>query len=95
MALVLCAAFAITACSSDDDNSTTSDTGVETTTRASGMRVSVQSADGVTVHTLTAPEAAFANSTHLIETENSLVAFDTQFLLPNAQDMRDYATEIG
>ncbi len=59
------------------------------------MVVTVQKADGITVHTLTAPEAVFANSTHIIESENSLVAFDTQFLLPNARDMRAYADEIG
>lgn len=63
--------------------------------RASGMLVTVENLGGVTVHALTAPEAVFANSTYLIETPNSLVAIDTQFLLPNAADMRAYAAEIG
>lgn len=90
------AALAIVACSSDDDEVTTTPTPTTTvTTRDSGMVATVQSANGVTVHTLTAPEAAFANSTHFIETENSLVAIDTQFLLPNAQDMRAYADSTG
>ncbi len=100
IAISFFAALMITACSSDNDNagdtgSTTPTSNVTVTTRASGMKVSVQAASGITVHTLTAPEAVFANSTHFIETENSLVAFDTQFLLPNAADMRAYATEIG
>lgn len=82
----------VAACSDDDDDDAGNTSPI---TRASGLTVSVQSASGITVHTLTAPEDVFANSTHLIETENSLVAFDTQFLLPNAQDMRAYATEIG
>ncbi len=66
-----------------------------TTVRDSGLTVTVQSAGDVVVHTLTAPEAVFANSTHLIETDNTLVAIDTQFLLPNASDMRAYADELG
>jgi len=88
--LFLLALFTIAACSSDDDDNATS-----VTTRDSGMIVTVQSANGVNVHTLTAPESVFANSTHFVETENSLIAVDTQFLLPNAQDMRAYADETG
>ncbi len=80
-------------CSSSGD--TRNDIGPTVTIRDSGMVVSVQAANGVKVHTMTAPETVFANSTHLIETPNSLVAIDTQFLLPNALDMRAYATEIG
>ena len=92
-ALLCFVASAITACSSDDDDATMN--GPTVTTRDSGMVVTVQAANGIMVHTLTAPEAVFANSTHLIETKNSLVAIDTQFLLPNAQDMRAYADETG
>ena len=99
IAVIFVAAIVMSACSSDDDDATAEQTGINEqqtiTTRDSGMMVTVQPANGVTVHTLTAPEAVFANSTHLIETENSLVAFDTQFLLPNAQDMRAYADESG
>ncbi|MEM8925797.1 MAG: MBL fold metallo-hydrolase [Actinomycetota bacterium] len=61
----------------------------------SGMRITIQEADGVTVHSLTAVEEVFANSTHVIETENSLVLVDTQFLLPNALEMRAYADALG
>ena len=63
--------------------------------RESGLTVTVQELDGVTVHSLVAPEAVFANATHLIETAGSLVLIDTQFLLPNALDVRAYADELG
>lgn len=59
------------------------------------MRVTIQPAGELTVHTLTAPVAMFANSTHIIETPNSLVLVDTQFFLPNALDFRAYADELG
>ena len=106
VALLCVATMAITACSSSDDDATDAmTTDPETTdpmtsepivlTRDSGMTVTIQEVGGVKMHTLTAPEAVFANSTHIIETENSLVAFDTQFLLPNAQDMRAYADSLA
>lgn len=66
-----------------------------TTVRDSGLTLRVFELDNVTVHALTAPVEVFANSTYLIETENSLVAVDTQFLLPFALDMRAYADELG
>jgi len=101
---LLSVALVVAACSSSDDDADADSMDGENnpdvilpvvTTRASGMTLTTQDANGITVHTLTAPEAVFANSTHLIETENSLVAIDTQFLLPNAQDMRAYAAELG
>jgi glyoxylase-like metal-dependent hydrolase (beta-lactamase superfamily II) len=97
VALLVLATVGISACSSDDPVASSLPTfsTAEVTTRASGMVVSVRETADVTIHTLTAPEAVFANSTHIIETENSLVAIDTQFLLPNAQDMRDYADGLG
>lgn len=85
----------VSACSSNDDSAEGTVIAPMVITRDSGIVVTVQEANGVTLHTLTAPEAVFANSTHFIETENSLVAVDTQFLLPNAQDMRAYADETG
>ncbi|NND91551.1 MAG: MBL fold metallo-hydrolase [Granulosicoccus sp.] len=91
--LVLLSTLVLSACSDNDDDLLNSSQTVST--RASGMLVTTQEANGITFHTLTAPETQFANSTHLIETENSLVVFDTQFLLPNAQDMRAYADELG
>ena len=56
--------------------------------------VTVQELGGVTVHSLTAPEQVFADSTHIIETANSLVLVDTQFLLPMALDYRAYADSL-
>lgn len=64
-------------------------------TRDSGLTVTVQDAGQLTVHSLTSPEVVFANSTHIIETENSLVLIDTQFLLPIALDYRAYADSLG
>lgn len=63
--------------------------------RASGMTATIQPVGDLTVHSLTAPVEAFANSTHIIETPNSLVLVDTQFFLPNAVDFRAYADELG
>ena len=63
--------------------------------RDSGLTVTVQPAGDLVVHSLTSPEEAFSNSTHIIETENSLVLVDSQFLLPNAADMRAYADDLG
>ena len=61
----------------------------------SGNTLVVQPAGELTVHSLVAPEEVFANATHIIETENSLVLIDTQFLLPNALDFRAYADSLG
>ena len=96
VAVAAIAATFIAACSSDNDSSesTNSDEPVFTT-RDSGMRVYMQTVDNITLHTLTSPESAFANSTHIVETENSLIVVDSQFLLPNAVDAREYANEIG
>ncbi len=76
-----------------EPDSTSGDPTVET--RPSGLTVTVQEAGELTVHTLTAPEEVFANSSHIIETPNALVVVDTQFLLPNALDVRAYADELG
>lgn len=89
--LILIMALIAAACGSD----TSAEMEVSTSVRDSGMTVTVQEGDGLTVHTLTAPEEVFANSTHILETENSLVLVDTQFLLPNAADFRAYADDLG
>lgn len=65
------------------------------TVRDSGLTVTRQAAGDYTVHTVVAPEQVFANATHIIETDNALVVFDTQFLLPNAADFRAYADSLG
>ena len=67
----------------------------ESMVRDSGLAVTVQPVGDLVVHSLTAPEMAFANSTHIIETTNALVVIDTQFLLPNATDFRAYADSLG
>ena len=95
LALFSFTAIAVMACSDDDDVIDMTTNAPTEITRDSGMVVTVQEANGIKVHSLISPEAVFANATHIIETENSLVAFDTQFLLPNAADMRAYADEIG
>jgi glyoxylase-like metal-dependent hydrolase (beta-lactamase superfamily II) len=51
--------------------------------------------DGVRIHTLTAPEAFLANSTHIIETEHALVLVDGQFVVPYATAFRRYADSLG
>ncbi|MBT8217456.1 MAG: MBL fold metallo-hydrolase, partial [Acidimicrobiia bacterium] len=66
-----------------------------TSVRDSGLTTTVQPAGDLVVHSLTAPQEVFANSTHIIETENALVVVDTQFLLPNAADFRAYADSLG
>lgn len=68
---------------------------VETMVRDSGLMVTVQTLGGMTVHSLTAPEQLFADSTHIVEGESSLVLIDTQFLLPMALDYRAYADSLG
>ncbi len=69
--------------------------GTTATVRDSGLSVTVQAAGDHTVHTVVSPEQAFANATHIVETDNALVLFDTQFLLPNAVDFRAYADSLG
>ena len=59
------------------------------------MTATVQPVGDLMIHSLTAPVQAFANSTHIIETPNTLVLVDTQFFLPNAVDVRAYADELG
>ena len=77
-----------------DDNYQDDDYSEDSFTRDSGLTVTVQDLDGVIVHSLTAPEAVFANSTHIIETSNRLVLIDTQFILPFALDYRAYADSL-
>lgn len=101
LALVFTVTAFTVGCASDSNNNlTSSDSGADTptptvTVRESGITVSSLQLGSLTVHSLTAPEAVFANATHIFETENSLVAVDTQFLLPNAMDMRAFADELG
>lgn len=101
VALATITAVITVGCASDGNNNTApgdSPNAIPEPTvsvRESGLTLSVQPLGNVTVHSLIAPEVVFANATHIFETENSLVAVDTQFLLPNAQDMRAYIDELG
>lgn len=49
----------------------------------------------VRVHTFTSPESFLANSTHVIESANSLVVVDGQFVVPYAKSFRQYVDELG
>lgn len=86
---VLVMAITVTVSAQNDDMAT------DVMQRESGLTVTVQNLGDVVVHSVTAPEAVFANSTHIIETANSLVLIDTQFLLPFALDYRAYADSLG
>lgn len=63
--------------------------------RESGLKVTVSDARGLKVHSISAPMQMFANSTYIIETPNSLVLIDSQFLLPMAMDYRAYADSLN
>lgn len=79
-----------------DSSSDTAETmPAEISMRESGLQVTTQNLGDITIHSLTAPEALFANSTHIVETSNSLVLIDTQFLLPMALDYRAYADSLN
>ena len=67
----------------------------ESMMRETGATVTVQDLSDIIVHSYLAPEEIFANNTHIIETANSLVLIDTQFLLPMALDFRAYADSLG
>lgn len=47
------------------------------------------------IHTYLSPADANANATHVIESENTLVLVDAQFLVPFAQEFRDYVDGLG
>ena len=50
---------------------------------------------GAKIHTYMAPTDANANGTHVIESENSLVLVDAQFMVPFAQEFRGYVDGLG
>lgn len=51
--------------------------------------------DGLRVHTFTAPVGFLANSTHVLETDRSLVVIDGQFVVPYATAFRRYVDALG
>jgi len=50
--------------------------------------------DDVTIHTYVAPEESWLVTSHIIETEESLVIIDPQLFLPHAQEVRAYAESL-
>ncbi|MEM9467285.1 MAG: MBL fold metallo-hydrolase [Actinomycetota bacterium] len=72
----------------------TAATVVETSTRTNGSETITWNVDGLIVHTYTNTEANFANSTAVIETEDSLVLIDAHFAETQAQDFRDFADSL-
>lgn len=49
----------------------------------------------VKIHTYTSPYPAFADSTHIIETENGLILVDAQYLKKYAMEFRDIADRLN
>lgn len=103
--LLLLHALAALASACGDDDETASDDAdggetagaiaVETATRDNGSEVITWDVGGLTVHTYTNTEANFANSTAVVETEDSVVLIDAHFADAQAQDFRDYAESFG
>lgn len=50
---------------------------------------------GVNVHTYIAPEASFLVTSHIIETESSLIVVDAQLLQTFAEEVRTYTDSLG
>jgi glyoxylase-like metal-dependent hydrolase (beta-lactamase superfamily II) len=57
--------------------------------------VSILKKGGLTLHTYVAPEASALVTTHIIETANSLVVVDTQFLQTFSKEARAYIDSLG
>lgn len=49
----------------------------------------------VRIHTFISSEAFISNATHIIESKNSLVIIDGQFVVPYAMQFREYANSLG
>ena len=102
--ILLLAVVGFAAACGDDDESASDTTGddqvsgavaVETATRDNGSEVTTWDVNGLTVHTYTNNEANFANSTAVVETDDSVVLIDAHFAEAQAQDFRDYAESFG
>jgi|GEM_PF-629952 len=51
--------------------------------------------NGITIHSYTAPEDSEVVNSHIIETDNSLILIDMQFLRPYARQLAAYAAGLG
>lgn len=58
-------------------------------------RVVINEANGVKIHTYVSDDAAAANATHIIESDNSLVIIDAQFLKIYSDAARNYANSLN
>lgn len=58
-------------------------------------RVVINEANGVKIHTYLSDDAAAANATHIIESDNSLVIIDAQFLKVYSDAARNYANSLN
>lgn len=65
------------------------------TQRDSGATVWVHDLGTAKIHTYMAPFEAFANTTHVIEGQTSLVVVDPQMTIAAASDARQYVDELG
>jgi len=63
--------------------------------RANSTTIVVKDFKGVKIHTFVAPYAYAANATHIVETANTLVLIDTQFIAPLAHGFKTYAESLG
>jgi glyoxylase-like metal-dependent hydrolase (beta-lactamase superfamily II) len=61
------------------------------------IKIVVKREGGVRVHTFISSFASnnIANATHIIESKNTLVVIDSQFLVPYARKFREYADTLG
>ncbi len=60
-----------------------------------GQHVVVSNIESVTVHTFVSAPAFLANATHIIETQNSVVVVDGQFIKPYATQFRDLVNSLN
>lgn len=58
------------------------------------MTITSNQFDKVTIHTYTAPENGALVNSHIIETNAHLILVDTQFLLPYAQEMKNFVSNL-
>lgn len=58
------------------------------------MTITSNSFDKVTIHTYTSPEDGAGVNSHIIETIHHLILVDTQFILPYAQEVKNFADSL-
>ncbi|WP_421409856.1 MBL fold metallo-hydrolase [Streptococcus suis] len=59
------------------------------------MTITSNTFEKVTVHTYTAPENGALVNTHIIETEAHVILVDTQFILPYAQEVKNFVAGLN